>query len=102
MDIPVSELTKLLQERQQLLGLALDSARMVAWTWDPRADRVETVGDLPSVYGVSAVEYAASGFALVHPEDVARHRDIVDRAVNSGQPYQSQFRITRPDNGQIV
>src|SRR5260221_2307662 len=92
----------LLPEHQQLLGLALDAARMVAWTWDPRADRVETTGDLPGIYGVSAVEYAERGFSLIHPDDVARHREIVDQAVLTGRPYQSQFRVTRPDNGQLI
>jgi PAS domain S-box-containing protein len=102
MDVSFSELTQLLQEHQQLLGLALSSARMVAWTWDARADRVETTGDLPGIYGVSAVEYAERGFSLIHPDDVARHRGIVDQALATGQPYQSQFRITRPDNGQSI
>ena len=92
----------LLQEREQLLALALDSARMVAWTWDPKKDRVETVGDLPGIYGVSAVEFSEQGFALIHPEDVAHHRQIVDRAIASGQPYRSEFRVTRADNGQTI
>ena len=92
----------LLQERERLFALALDSARMVAWTWDPRQDRVETIGDLPGIYGVSAVQFSEQGFRLIHPDDVAHHRQIVDQAIASGQPYQSQFRVTRADNGQTV
>jgi PAS domain S-box-containing protein len=91
-----------LPERERLLALALDAARMVAWTWDPRQDRVETVGDLAGIYGVSAVDLAEQGFALIHPDDAGRHRQIVDRALASGQPYRSEFRIRRGDNGQIV
>src|SRR5260221_8494063 len=90
----------LLQEREQLLALALDSARMLAWAWDPRKDRMETIGDVPGIYGVSAVAYSEQGFGLIHPEDVAQHRQIVDQAIASGQPYHSEFRVQRADNGQ--
>jgi PAS domain S-box-containing protein len=90
------------RELERQLALALDSARMVAWTWDPKLDRVETSGDLAAIYGLPAVDYAEKGFSLIHPDDVAAHRERVSQAVASGAAYRSEFRIIRPDNGQIV
>ncbi len=87
---------------QQHLNLALQAARMVAWSWDPVRDRVETIGNLEEIYGLPAVAYAEKGFSLIHPDDVAAHRARVDAAVASGTPYRSEFRIVRPDNGQVV
>ena len=50
-----------LQERERHLYLALQAARMVAWTWDTAENRVYTTDNLPDIYGVSAVEYAEQG-----------------------------------------
>ncbi len=62
------------QDLRQQLILALDSARMVAWSWDPKLDRVETIGNLADIYGLPAVDYAEKGFSLIHPDDLAAHR----------------------------
>jgi two-component system sensor histidine kinase UhpB len=98
----LAELSALQQQREHHLALALEAARMVAWSWDVARDRVETTGNIADIYGVSAVEYAAQGFAMIHPEDVEQHRDIVNQAIATGHPYRSVFRIVRPDNGQTV
>ncbi|MEP7355700.1 MAG: PAS domain S-box protein, partial [Anaerolineales bacterium] len=90
------------QEFQEQMALALDLARMVAWTWDAKLDRVETQGDLAGIYGLPAVEFAEKGFSLIHADDVAAHRGRVNAAIAAAKPYHSEFRIVRPDNGRIV
>ncbi|MFO0877464.1 MAG: PAS domain S-box protein [Gemmataceae bacterium] len=42
------------------------------------------------------------GFQLVHPDDVARHRTRVTTALEECGSYLGQFRLIRPDNGQII
>jgi PAS domain S-box-containing protein len=91
-----------LLERERQLYLALESARMAAWTWDTRRDQIEATGNIPAIYGVAALENAEQSFALVHPEDTDRQRDAVAQAVATQSPYNLEFRIIRPDTGQTV
>jgi PAS domain S-box-containing protein len=91
-----------LRASEQRLQLAIHAARMVAWEWDPHADRVTTTDNLAEVYGVPGLERAEEGFALVHPDDLERHRGLVEQAVQTGKEYFSQFRIVRPDTGDIA
>src|SRR5205085_3533846 len=58
--------------------------------------------NLAEIYGLPAVEYAEKGFSLIHADDVEAHRQRVNDAIATGKPYRSEFRIVRPDNGQIV
>jgi PAS domain S-box-containing protein len=91
-----------LAERERHLDLALQAARMVAWTWDPRKDQIATTDSFAEVYGLSPIQYAEQGFALLHPDDRERHSRIVTQAAAAQTPYHSEFRIIRPDNGQTV
>ena len=91
-----------LRENERRLQLALKTARMVAWEWDPVADRITVNGDLREIYGIEAVTEANQGFSLVHPEDVDRHRAAVLGALEAGADYHSEFRVVRPDNGEVV
>lgn len=87
---------------REQVRLALAAARMVAWAWDPAADTIVTTENLADIYGVARLEAAAQGFALVHPDDLARHEAAVRQAMATGGSYQSIFRITRLDTGEVV
>src|SRR5688500_10299865 len=87
---------------EERLRLALDAAHMVAWKWDPTRDRITTTGNLREIYGVSSLANSAAGFALVHPDDRERHRATVSAAAEDEKGYHSEFRIVRPDTGEIV
>ena len=79
--------------------MALEAARMVAWEYDPVADRILASDNHSEVYGLVPgipLQHAADGFALVHPDDVDRHRATVNDAIRRGTAYASSFRITRP------
>jgi PAS domain S-box-containing protein len=84
------------------LNLAMSAGRMAAWTWDPHKDVVSTSENFREICGVSSIDGRRHGESLLHPEDLGRHSEIVDYAVKHGTPYQSVFRMIRPDNGQIV
>jgi PAS domain S-box-containing protein len=87
---------------EERLRLALDAARMVAWEWDPTRARLTTTGNLQDVYGVSSLASLADAVALVYPDDRERHAATVKAAVEDGKGYRSEFRIVRPDTGEIV
>jgi PAS domain S-box-containing protein len=90
-----------LRDSQQRLELALQAARMVAWEWDPDADAVTTSANLPEVYGVTDIEGVEHAFGMIHPDDLGEHREKVDAAVASGGDYRSEFRVIRPDTGEV-
>jgi signal transduction histidine kinase len=79
------------------LGLALEATRMVAWQWDPATDVVVSTGDLTSIFGTT-VRSSAEGLALLHPDDLPKHRSRVERVAREGGSYAAEFRINRADN----
>ncbi len=94
-----------LRESERRLRLALSAARMVAWEYDADADRVTATDNLAEVYGVppgTALEQFDQGLRLVHPDDRERHRAAVTKAIAERGGYVSEFRIVRPDNGEVV
>jgi PAS domain S-box-containing protein len=84
------------------LQLAMSAGRMAAWTWDPHKDVVSTSENFREICGVSSINGREHATSLLHPEDRSRHNEIVDYALKHGTPYQSVFRLIRPDNGQVM
>jgi PAS domain S-box-containing protein len=91
-----------LRESEERLKLALRSARMVSWSWDAATDRVTVSDNYPEIFGQPPIQTAQERLALIHPEDLARHRATVDQAVREGGPYHCEFRIIRPDTKEEV
>jgi hypothetical protein len=90
------------REGDERLQLALRAARMVAWEWDPAADRIATIGDLKGIYGIESLPQPKAGFALLHPDDRQRRKVLVSAALEQGTGYRSEFRVVRPDTGETV
>jgi PAS domain S-box-containing protein len=93
-----------LRQSEERLRLALSAARMVAWEYDPSTARVVTSDNAAAVYGFRPGEKMGTidqGFAILHPDDVARHQATVEQAVATGQGFTSQFRIIRNDTGSV-
>lgn len=96
------QMEEVLRQGEERLNLALQSARMVPWEWDVDRD-VILIGDtFREIYGIERVQAAEKGYALVHPEDRERYRSTVQGAAQSGDGYDTEFRIIRPDNGEVV
>jgi two-component system, cell cycle sensor histidine kinase and response regulator CckA len=92
-------------ESEERLRMALDAARMIAWEWDPVADRVSATSNLAEVYGLApgtTIENAGQGFPLVHPDDRERHQATVTQALTSRGSYVSRFRVTRPLDQAVI
>jgi PAS domain S-box-containing protein len=89
-------------ETYRHLNLAMSAGRMAAWTWEVQTDVVSTSETLQEICGVSSLHGREHSESLLHPEDLKRHHEIVDDALKHGTPYQSVFRLVRPDNGQLV
>jgi PAS domain S-box-containing protein len=91
-----------LRASEQRLRLGLQAGKMIAWDWDPAIDILNTVGDVNEFYGIDRLTTGTQSFSLLHPEDLPEHQSIIDKVVRNGGSYQSEFRIVRPDSGEII
>jgi PAS domain S-box-containing protein len=92
-------------ERRIVQERLLAAARAATWVWDPEADAVTASESLNDLYGLlpgESLQHSGQGFRLVHPEDLERHRAIVETAAREGGSWHSEFRITRPRDGKVI
>jgi PAS domain S-box-containing protein len=91
-----------LHESQARLHLALSASRTIAWSWDLRTGAVTHSENAGEILGLPASECISAGWERVHPEDVARVRATLERAVAQRGGYQCDFRVIRPDGGGVL
>ena len=92
---------------QDRLSLALSTGRVAVFEWDVEADRLAIQGPLAEVFGVDTQD-AAHGLPLsdflagIHPDDVARVTAEVSRSVETGAPYEAEYRVQRGAQERVV
>ncbi len=94
-----------MQSSTATLQLALDSARMTAWSYDPLHDTLLASRNLAAIFGLVPGQEMVSARAareLIHPEDVERHFAEVQASAREFRPYCSLFRLRRPIDGRWV
>ena len=85
----------LLKDAQKLAGVG-------CCHYEPGNGRVVWSEELFRIHGVDQERFAPtyeSTMALIHPEDRASWARALERALKSGAPFSSEFRIVRPDGG---
>jgi PAS domain S-box-containing protein len=93
------ETSETLREGEERLSMALTAAHMVAWQYEPSTHKVVVSDNAASVFGLLPefkLENIDLGISLLHPDDGARHRAIMMKAVEEGTNYLSEYRIIRP------
>ncbi|HEY0570225.1 MAG TPA: PAS domain S-box protein, partial [Enterovirga sp.] len=83
---------------ERRLTLALESARIGAWSWDSTTDLVEADSRVRDIFGL-AQEGAipiTEFFSRIHPEDVPRVTARLETARQSSDAYDMDFRIVLP------
>jgi PAS domain S-box-containing protein len=89
-----------LRDSDARLRLALDAANTGVWDWDVVADRVTWTEQIYALHGLPVGAFGGrvrDFHALVHPEDRARVAAAIERSLSTGEPYEVEFRTTRPD-----
>jgi len=89
-----------LARREAQLAEAQHLAQLGSWERDIATDRLVWSDELYRIYGLDPQEIPASFEAfmqLVHPDDAPRVRAFNEAAVRSGQSFEYQARILRPD-----
>lgn len=91
-----------LRESEAKLRRTLHAARIVVWEWDFTQNHITTTDTLLDVCGVSSISDVQSAMALLHPDDIEHHYAVAQSAITHKSNYHTEFRIIRPDTGQIV
>ena len=89
-----------LRASAERLHLATDAAELGLWTWDARADTVCWENDRSyAIFGIDkeSAPLSATGFIerLLHPDDGASFRRVLEAARGNGLRFQYQGRIVR-------
>ena len=90
---------------EQWLATALAAARMGTFDYDPAADRLALTAESTELFGLepgTALPTTATALAILHPDDAPRHRATFLEAVRRGTEYESEYRVVRPRDGQVV
>lgn len=90
------------QASERRLRLAVEANRMVVWEWDPAADQITASDNVRDIFGVPALTGMGEVLALLWPDDLPRHQQHVTEIARNGGEYRSEFRITRPADGQMA
>jgi PAS domain S-box-containing protein len=94
-----------LWQSEARLRAALQAGRMAYWTWNVADGRVVASDTMEELFGLMPEENwrnSQQGFALLHPDDRERHRELVERSRKEDEGWHSIFRIIRRRDGQIA
>jgi PAS domain S-box-containing protein len=99
------ELRIALADKQSQLTAVLEAARMASWRRDAATGRCTSSGLMADLWGLlpgQTFESHAQDYQLVHPDDVARQRTLVNNVLARGGSWHAEFRVIRPRDGRIV
>ncbi|MCZ6780030.1 MAG: PAS domain S-box protein, partial [Nitrospirae bacterium] len=89
-----------LRVSEQRLANAQRLAHLGHWDWDIVSGNLYMSDEASRIYGFEPQAFPATldaCFQAVHPDDRDRVSESVDQTISSGQPFDNEFRILRPD-----
>jgi PAS domain S-box-containing protein len=88
----------LLESRRQLAE-AQKLAQLGSWQWTLESGAVTWSGELYRIYGLDPGAEATyeTFIQRVHPDERAHVEQVIERSLASGEPFQDDVRIVRPD-----
>jgi len=108
-NVAAATIKQILRERQTareslILSLAIKTAEMGVWQFDPQTRAVVWDERLREIIGKErsrSQPVAEDFFALMHPDDLDRVQAALVRTVEDGDVFSEEFRLTRPDGREI-
>lgn len=85
-------------------SLALAAGKMGSWNWEPATNEFTCDEGQCRIFGVDPSEFkpmAEKFRALIHPDDWTALQPSLLGLAERGEPFQSEFRIQRPD-GEVI
>jgi PAS domain S-box-containing protein len=89
-----------LSESEVRLRESESLAQVGGWVWDVATGAVQWSEELHRIHGLDPARFAGTLEAhleLVHPDDRERVREAMASAVAEPQPFETEYRIVRPD-----
>lgn len=90
---------------RQRRDLALEAAGLGEFEWDLADDRMVVNDQMKTMTGLTRDSAGGEGgdlsYRFVHPEDRERLRAEVDRSLRETGRYRAEYRIQRPDSGEV-
>ena len=92
-----------LRESDERLEMALSVGNSIGtWDWDVVNDRVVADTRFAQLYGVDPQRAKAGApiaefFSGIHPDDLPQVEDNVAKALRTGEPFSSEYRLRQPD-----
>jgi PAS domain S-box-containing protein len=82
---------------EERMSLAAVSANIGLWHWDVGSDHVWVTEHCQEILGLRPRE-TLDGFLLpVHPDDRPVVRRVIEAAISTGDPFETEYRLARPD-----
>lgn len=103
--IDITERKRIDSELKEVIGqveLALSTAGMGVWTWNLHSGRFERLRGKGPISGLPAGAFPTDinqYWALVHPDDQASVRQLVDRTIRTGEKFEKDYRVILPGQG---
>lgn len=94
------QIQRALEESARRLAQTQAMANLGSWEWDIASNQVRWSDEIYRLYGRDPADGPPSfeRFAqAIHPQDRATTLALIRRAVDTGTPYEAEFRIVRPD-----
>jgi PAS domain S-box-containing protein len=85
-----------LRQTEEVLKLALNSAKMIVWDMNLKTNQVLCCENAPQIWGIQTGT-VEEFFALVHPDDRQNIIQSVARALAGETAYNQQYRVISPD-----
>jgi PAS domain S-box-containing protein len=79
-------------------------AHVGGWVWDMATGAVQWSEELHRIHGLDPAGFAGTldaHLSLVHPYDREPLRAAMDAAVTAPHPFEMEYRIVRPNNGEV-
>jgi two-component system, sensor histidine kinase and response regulator len=87
-----------LEKANKKLLAALDAANMIYFEWNIKTGERNAIGQQEKVLGQTP-ESISDVKSLMHPDDFLHDEALIEQSLESGEPYQNQFRIRLPNGG---
>ena len=98
------EIERALRVSEERLQLAIDASALGFWDWDMVAGRVVMSDAMIKMWGLPPT-FAQSAFLeanrLIHPDDREMVGQLIEKCRTTGEPYDIEHRVIRPDGSLI-
>ncbi|WP_256295982.1 PAS domain S-box protein [Haloarchaeobius salinus] len=92
------------ERMNQRLTLALEGTDTGIWEWDLETDEVTWTESMERLFGVTPGTFEGTFEAFadrVHPEDLPAVEAAIERAIETGEQFQTEYRVLRDDGEQL-